>query len=380
MADRSTKKRTTRVGVAGVAAALCVIASACAPAPTQTPEEVVAGIIERVEQLRGHEFATEPVVEFLDPATFEADVLANLAAEESDIAPDETAFVALDWIDSSQDLITEYRKTYGGGVVGYYDPTDGTLRVRGTKLTPYRREVIAHELTHALDDQVFDLSDLDAEGLLDAGYLAELIAIEGSAERVRARYAAGFSPLETLQSLQEQLNAGSDPDLLTIPITLLTLTSVPYLRGAVFQRELVATMGNPAGPDESLTRYPANTEQGFDTAKYLADEPAQVVPAPPTDSAAPVVRSGEFGPLLLSLVLREGLVLDRLDPRTEGWDGGRYTSWESTTGSCIRADTRWDSAAQAASIADALGDWGALHGNTMVESPAADEVRFTRCD
>lgn len=372
--------RKRSIALVGAVLAVVLAAAGCVPPPEQTPQEAVASIIEQVERIRGHEFVTDPVVQFVDPSTFEADVLASLAAEEPDIAPDETAFVALDWLDGSQDLITEYRKTYGGGVVGYYDPTDGTLKVRGTEITPYRREVIAHELTHALDDQIFDLSDLDSVGLLDADYLSQLIAIEGSAERVRSRYAGTFTPLETLQSLQEQLNAGSDPELLTIPITLLTLTSAPYLRGAVFQNQLVASLGNPDGPDASLTRYPANTEQGFDTDKYLADEPADEVPAPPTDSGAPAVRSGEFGPLLLSLVLREGIVLDSLDPLTEGWDGGSYTSWESTTGACIRVDTRWDTAGGASALADALDSWGSRHAGTIVESPSPTDVRLTRCD
>lgn len=372
--------RKRSIALVGSLVAVALVAAGCVPPPKQTPQEAVASIIEQVEQIRGHEFVTDPLVEFVDPNTFEADVLASLAAEEPDIAPDETAFIALDWLDGSQDLITEYRKTYGGGVVGYYDPTDGTLKVRGTKITPYRREVIAHELTHALDDQIFDLSDLDSVGLLDTEYLSQLIAIEGSAERVRNRYAGTFTPLETLQSLQEQLNAGSNPALLTIPITLLTLTSAPYLRGAVFQNQLVASLGNPGGPDASLTRYPANTEQGFDTAKYLADEQADEVPVPPTDSGAPAVRSGEFGPFLLSLVLREGIVLDSLDPLTAGWDGGSYTSWESTTGACIRVDTHWDTTGDASALANALNSWGSRHAGTIVESPNPTDVRLTRCD
>ncbi len=373
-----------RVGVRRVVSlplgllAVAALVGACTPAPS-TPQEQVDAIVEFVERTRGHDFVEDPVVEFVDPATFEADVLANLAAEEASIAPDGTAFTALDWIDASQDLITEYRKAYGGGVVGYYDPSDGTLRVRGTELTPYRREVIAHELTHALDDQIHDLSDLESEGLLDAGYLSQLVAIEGSAERVRTRYFDSHTPFEALESLAEQLSASDDPELLTIPIALLTITSAPYLRGADFQREIVRVLGNPAGPDQTLTRYPANTEQAFDTDKYLADEPAVDVPAPPTDLGLPVVRSGEFGPLLLSLVLREGIVLNEVDPLTEAWAGGSYTTWEATTGACIRVDTVWDSGADAAAMGAALQEWGTRHPGAQVEVLGTG-VRLTRCD
>ncbi len=362
-------------------AAVAVLGASCTTAPPLTPQEYVDQIAAFVEQARGHEFVTDPVVQFVDPTAFKVEVLANLAAEEADIAPDGTAFTALDWIDGSQDLITEFRRAYGGGVVGFYDPLTETLKVRGTSLTPYTREVIAHELTHALDDQIHDLSDLDGEGLLDDAYISKLIAIEGSAERIRSSYYNSMNTIEQFQSLQEQLNAGGDPDLFTVPITLLTLTTGPYLRGATFQQNLVTAFGNPAGPDLSLTRYPANTEQGFDTTKYLSDEPAAAVPAPPTDAGAAVVRSGDFGPYLLSLVLREGLVLDTLDPLTAGWAGGSYTSWESVSGAdCIRVDTTWDSNADAVGISNALSGWGTLHVGAVVEMPSTTDVRLTRCD
>ena len=369
----------SRAAVA-VLAALTALAASCTTTPPGTPEEQVDDLVAFVEHSRGHDFVTDPAVQFVDPATFEADVLANLAAEEAGIAPDESAFVALDWIDETEDLVAEYRAVYGGGVVGYYDPADGTLKVRGTTLSPYRREVIAHELTHALDDQVHDLGDIEPDGLLDTDHLAALIAIEGSAELVRSRYFDSLSPLEQAQSLQEQLNAGSGPGLLEVPVAILTLSSSPYLRGVAFQRQLVGALGNPAGPDLSLTRYPDNTEEGFDTAKYLAGEPEVPVPAPPTEGGAPVVRSGGFGPFLLSMVLREGVVLDTLDPLTAGWAGGAYTTWEAAGDDCIRVDTAWDSAADAADIAAALSGWGSLHAGAVVEMPTSGTVRLTRCD
>ena len=376
---RSRRGPTLAMAVIGLTAAL--LGGACTTTPPgQTPEEQVASLVAFVEAVRGHEFVTEPVVEFMDPAAFEAEVLANLAAEEPGIEADQVAFRALDWIDDSQGLIHEYRKAYGGGVVGYYDPVSDVLKVRGTTLTPYRREVIVHELTHALDDQIHDLSGLSAEGLIDTQYLSKLVAIEGSAERVRSAYYNFLSPLEKAQSIQEQLNAGGSPDLLTIPITLLTLTSAPYLRGLTFQNQVIAALGNPAGPDETLTRYPANTEQGFDTAKYLADEVAVPVPTPPTEGGAVAVRTGQFGPLLLSLVLREGIVLDTLDPLTSGWAGGSYVTWKDGAAECIRVDTTWDSNGEAVNLANALAGWSGLHSGATVEMPAPTEVRLTRCD
>ena len=370
----------TRLGGLVAAATTALLATSCAAGPPLTPAQQVDQIITFVQQARGHSFTTHPTVQFLDDATFSADVLANLNASQADVTADDVAFTALDWITPAQDLFTEYKKAYGSGVVGFYDPVSKALKVRGTNLTPYRREVIAHELTHALDDQVLGLEDTTTTGVIDEHYLATLVAIEGSASVVQQKYFAAMNPLDQLADINEQLAAGNDPTLLTVPIPLLTITTAPYLRGARFEQDLITALGNPAGPDLSLTRYPANTEQAFDTAKYLADEPAAAVPTPPTDGGAPVVRSGQFGPFPLSLMLREGLVLDTLDPATAGWAGGSYATWTSGAQSCIRIDETMDTNAQAVTLGNALDSWGSLHPGADVLMPTPTSVRVTRCD
>jgi hypothetical protein len=316
-------------------------------------------------------------VEFLSEADFRAEVLADLDAAEADVDADDVTFTALGWIGPGQDLFELYRTAFGGGVVGFYDPATDVLKVRGTDLTPYRREVIAHELTHALDYQIHGLDDLGGTGLVDERYLAALVAIEGSASKVQQRYVDSFGAIERIQSLAEQLQAGSDPTLLTLPITLLTLTSAPYLRGAVFTQELIDTLGNPAGPDLSLSRYPATTEQAFDTGRFLIDEQAVAVPLPPAEGT--VVRSGPFGQFLLTLLLREGLALDAVDPVTVGWAGDAYVSWTAGPSSCVRLDTRMDDAARADALEAALRGWSTRHPGSSVQALGADAVRLTAC-
>jgi hypothetical protein len=316
-------------------------------------------------------------VEFLSDSAFRDEVLADLEAAEADVDADDVTFTALGWIAPGQDLFDLYRIAFGGGVVGFYDPATDVLKVRGTDLTPYRREVIAHELTHALDDQVHGLDDLSGTGLVDERYLAALVAIEGSASKVQQRYVDSLDAIERLQSLAEQLQAGSDPALLTLPITLLTLTSAPYLRGSVFTQELIDTLGNPAGPDLSLTRYPATTEQAFDTARFLADEPAAPVPVPPAEGT--VVRSGPFGQFLLTLLLREGLALDAVDPVTVGWAGDAYVSWTTGTSSCVRLDTRMEDTARADALEAALVGWTGRHPGATVTDLGGDTIRLTAC-
>src|SRR5204862_679931 len=72
-----------------------------------------------------------------------------------------------------------------GQVVGFYDPDTGRLVYqRSGALGLEERFVLAHELTHAIDDQHFDLSRLDglARSCADEASSAALGAVEGSAQ------------------------------------------------------------------------------------------------------------------------------------------------------------------------------------------------------
>ena len=72
-----------------------------------------------------------------------------------------------------------------GQVVGFYNPANGQLVYIGdTDLDQTERFILAHELTHAIDDQHFGLRRLDAIGARcdDEAFTAGLGAIEGSAQ------------------------------------------------------------------------------------------------------------------------------------------------------------------------------------------------------
>ena len=66
-------------------------------------------------------------------------------------------FRALGLVEGDVDLFDKSNELQGKGIIGYYSYEDERLRVRGTELTPAVESTIVHELTHALQDQNFDL-------------------------------------------------------------------------------------------------------------------------------------------------------------------------------------------------------------------------------
>jgi hypothetical protein len=360
----------------GLVVAATLVAGACTPPPELTPQQRVDEITGFVEAVRGHRFVTKPNVEFLSDADFRAAVLANIAVNRDDVERAEATFKAIGWMSPTDSLWEKYQIAFGGAVVGFYDPVSKALKVRGTDLTPYRREVIAHELTHALDDQLVGLNNDFGDGLLGERTFASLIAIEGSAVRVMNAYRAGMTELEQAQDLAEQLQAGSDPALLTVPLALLTFTQAPYLRGGNFTNELLALGGLPA-TDGALQRLPSTAEQGFDTAKYLANEPAVAVAAPSVPGT--VRTAGSFGVYLLTQLLREGVALDAVDPLTQGWAGDAQVSTVNGAQSCFGLNVRMDQPAQASALAAGLGQWASLHPGGTVTLAEPTLVSVSRC-
>jgi hypothetical protein len=304
-----------------------------------------------------------------------------VASAEPAVDQAEVAFKALGWLGPTGNLFHEYQVAFSGGVVGFYDPTTKVLDVRGTDITPYRREVMAHELTHALDDQLFGLNQDFHDGLLGEKTFASLIAIEGDAVRTQQAYEATLTPLEQAQDLAEQLSLGSDPALLQVPLALLSFTEAPYLRGPVFAKAIATAGGVPAGLDAMIQRLPATEEQAFDTTKYLADEPAVPVALPPAGGTT--VESGTWGQYLLSLLIDNGLTLDQLDPATSGWAGDGYVTWQNGSQDCIRIDTQMDTPAQAATLHRALAGWAAgafAPAGATVTDLSPSVVRVASCD
>src|SRR5207302_7880735 len=115
---------------------------------------------------------------------------------------------ALGLLDHPVDLAKAGQALVGEGVVGFYDPQKKDLVVRGTAITPYVRKTLAHELTHALDDQRFGL---DRAGLEKAnaesadGFRA---LSEGDAVHVEQAYANAMSPADRASTDAEQQRIG----------------------------------------------------------------------------------------------------------------------------------------------------------------------------
>ncbi|HKA84854.1 MAG TPA: hypothetical protein VKD21_13375 [Acidimicrobiales bacterium] len=332
------------------------------PGPPASEAEVRAAVDDIsavVERERGLAF-TQPVdVELAGEGEFQRRLLDDFDEGVDELRETEVLLKAFGLVEPDVDLVEAMRRLLGAGVVGFYDPETDELVVRGTQLTPYVRTTIAHELTHAIDDQHFDLDRPeydDADDEIGFGFTA---LVEGNARRVEDAYRAGLSEEEQLDAAAEELSLGGDMDLGDVPLVLIDLITAPYGLGQDFVVDLIDDEGQGA-LDAAFGAPPRTSEQVIDPAAYEAGEAAIAVPPP--DVAGQVVDTGTAGQLLIQLVLANELGADRARKAAAGWGGDAVVAWRDGQRPCATLAAVGDDAGETAELGSAFGDWAGEHG------------------
>ena len=201
--------------------------------------------------------------------------------------------------------------------------------MRGTDLTDVDvRVTIVHELTHALQDQHFDLTKLDDAVETEGEDFALTALVEGDATSIEDDYLFSLPQAE-----QDAYFAGDPTDTVDdtsssdIPPVLDLFTSGPYVFGSRYVG-MLRQAGGQGRVNDAFANPPSTEEEIIDPVAARAGQPGQRVATPKL--AADEQRSGkpdEFGAWSLYLVLAS-----RLDPElslhaAEGWGGDRYVGF-----------------------------------------------------
>jgi hypothetical protein len=331
-------------------------------APPASPAELRTAVDEItavVEAERGLTF-TEPVdVELAGEGEFQRRLLDDFDESVDELQETEVLLKAFGLVEQDVDLVESMRTLLGAGVVGFYDAETDELVVRGTALTPYVRTTIAHELTHALDDQRFDLDRPeydDADDEIDFGFSA---LVEGNARRVEEAYLAGLSDEEQLDAATEELSLAGGLDLGDVPLVLVDLISAPYGLGQDFVVQLLDDGGQEA-LDAAFGAPPRTSEQVIDPAAYEAGEGAIEVPVPAVSGR--VVDEGVAGQYLIQLVLEEALDADSAREAATGWGGDSVVTWRDGQRPCATLTAVGDDAGETAELRGAFEEWAVEGG------------------
>jgi hypothetical protein len=349
-------------------------------AAPESLDEAIAEIEAFVAEERGLPFLREVTVTLLDDEAFEDRLFEDFEEDTDEIVVSGQVLQAVGLVEPGTDMVEAVRSLLGGGVVGTYDPETDELLVRGAEISPYVRTVIAHELTHALDDQHFELDRPALDDAPDESGYGFTALVEGNASRVEAAYRATFTAEEEDEASAEELAIGGDTDLFALPLALIESLYAPYLLGPILVDAILAD-GGQVRLDAAFATPPATSEALLDPATYLEGQTALPVPAPVADGAE--IDRNVLGALGLGQVLGEtGIVFGGgAGDATEGWGGDQYVAWVQGDQVCLRANIVGDTPDDTAEIADALDDFAAAPPFDVVATveATADLVTLTSC-
>jgi hypothetical protein len=244
-----------------------------------------------------------------------------------------------------------------GQVVGYYDPATGALVVISDSdpaLTTSEHYILAHELTHAIDDQHFGLSRLDPliKHCQDEAFAAAVGAVEGNAQYVARQVILAHPSSAGLGDTGGGIPAGVPPF-----VSQLQLWS--YTEGERFITAIEVAGGTKA-VDHVLTDLPVSTEQIIHPSAYPSDVPDPVdIPelAPALGSGWKDIDVMPVGEEWLQLMLHLRLPVAESDTAAAGWGGSMYRAWSDGPHTAVVLRTTWDTDADAKQFANAMGDW-----------------------
>jgi len=191
-------------------------------------------------------------------------------------------------------------------VAGYYDPKTKTVNLLDWLGADQQRPVLAHELTHALQDQSFGLEKWMKAGDKDIDDIrhptaqdfeddeiseARQAVVEGQAMVTLIDYElkpAGQSLLgtpEVAKALEEGMLLGTadSPEFQNAPLYMKEALTFPYRYGLEFTAELLKHGGKQEAFADAFENPPHTTRQIMEPQTYLSGEKLDPMPLPDFD-------------------------------------------------------------------------------------------------
>jgi hypothetical protein len=340
----------------------------------------VLGIVQFVEAHTGLRFEHPVKFEFLGDAAFNK-VVTQPSSGPTGAALNQTlgAWRALGLVTGTVNLGSSLNTLESADVVGQYQEDTKTVYVRGATLTPYVRVTLSHELTHALQDQYFDLTKLDNLPA-DVDSSAVTALVEGDAVRIQNLYQAALSPRDQ-QLYQQESNAldATANQASGVPAILSDLFSLPYAFGPTYVDSLYAAGGN-AAIDAAFRSPPTTQAQIVDPAAYPTNwTPAHVEPPARPAGAHRLEPDSPFGQISLFQVLGSRLGYDVAWDAVQGWQGDNSSIYGQGGHTCVAVAVQMASSAQLADLARASEEWAtALPGANV--TTAGTLLTLRSCD
>jgi hypothetical protein len=276
-------------------------------------------------------------------------------------------------------LQTEYLNLLREQVAAYYDPRTKTVNLLDWVPPDQQKPVLAHELTHALQDQQVGLEKWELAGgkddkplpdnqeeVVEEAQSAREAVLEGQAMIVFLDYSLaplGMNVLkapDVFDAMRSEMGQSEDSPLFSAaPMYLQESLLMPYTFGSDFERYVLEHKGKEAAFEGVLDRPPVDTRQIMEPETYLANDVVAPLKIPDLDKlVGPQYERYDFGGMGefdVYLLMKQYAPDD--DPKNiyTHWRGGYYLADHAKTAPKDQISllylSRWDSPESAQAFA-----------------------------
>ena len=290
----------------------------------------------------------------------------------------------LSLLPSNFDLHTFYINLYSEQIAGYYDPETKTMYVvSDSAFNGNTKDTYAHEYTHVLQDQNYDLLN----GLKNnpeyckthTEYCAGVDAlVEGDAVNTESAWLMQYATAQDKQDIVNFYSSFKSPIYDSAPAFMKEDFVFPYNQGATFVQHLLS-IGNEAEVDKAFKNPPVDTEQILHPEKYPSDTPVDIL----LPDFSTTLGSGwteetrnVMGEWYIYLIFADGLdtkyQLDKTTAQTAaaGWGGDTYLLYYNATSnqSAFIMRSQWDTMQDADQYWSALVEYSTARWGTPNQS------------
>jgi len=344
-------------------------------------QELMNEIVPEVERIRGLTFDHAVPVRVISDEEAQKHLINRLDLFDvpARMKTMQRAYRFLGLLPEDVDMMQAFLEVLREQAGGFYDPETKSFFLLDDIPAVLIKVLMAHELTHALEDQKYDLDAGLHAVVEDDDRLFALSAVhEGSATLLMTIYMSlqamqGTIDAETLAAVSEA-DFGGGAALENLPPVMMRQLLGPYVLGLNFLTRDMTTMakGFPvADAASACTTSPSSSEQILHPERYWdeakRDEPVTIAPF-----VAGEVLGDEWEPLGTGVLgeLTIGLMVGASTPSAsaavwegssawtnqaaDGWGGDRWELWSHDDTELAMLRTVWDSAVDAREFAKAL--------------------------
>ena len=313
-----------------------------------------------VTELRELSFPEEVDCQFITRDELREWLIEDLAEEVEEINITQELFVFLDLMEEGQDLYNIWLDLYSEQIIGLYDYELDELYVVSDmgELGPLEKVTFAHEYTHALQDQHFDLESLPMPEDNSDLSLSGRSLVEGDARLLEVIYYWSCLDDAEREVYAQQVAELDNEAFESAPRVIQENLLFPYVSGFNFVYALWGEDGWDA-VNQAYSDPPQSTEQVLHPEKYyLERDKPQAITMPDLESALgtgwSLLDTDVLGELNIRIYLETFVDPSKATTAAEGWDGDRYVFLEDTEGrKLLVLSSVWDSQTDAEEFFDA---------------------------